>query len=138
MISHIGYLIKSINDKIKIHADEDLKSHDLTLTQSRVLIYLVHHGGKATQKEIETFLEVSHPTVVGIVSRMTKNGYLSTSFDPDDRRNKDVELTKKAHETGKDMDHVIGNMEKRMLSPLSDDEITQLTEMLEKVYDNLR
>ena len=66
----VGYFIKNINDRLKVRADADLKSYNLTLAQSRVLAFLNNQGGSATQKEIEVFLEVSHPTVVGIVSRM--------------------------------------------------------------------
>lgn len=137
MESHIGYLIKSINDKIKVNADEDLKSHDLTLAQSRVLVYLFKRGGRATQKEIEDFLKVSHPTVVGLISRMKKSGFLTFWQDDKDRRNKIVQLTDKAFETGKDMDAVIGMMEQKMLRPLTDSQIEELTAMLEIVYRNL-
>ena len=63
----VGYLIKYINDKLKVKADAELKQYNLTLTQSRVFAFLNSCGGQATQKEIEVFLEVSHPTVVGIV-----------------------------------------------------------------------
>ena len=73
----VGYLIKSINDKLKVRADAELKKYHLTMSQSRVLIYLRSRGGQATQKEIETFLDVAHPTVVGLVSRMEQNGYVT-------------------------------------------------------------
>lgn len=72
----IGYLIKNINDKLKVKADADLKHSNLTLAQSRVLTFLASQDGQATQKEIEIFLEVSHPTIVGIISRMEQNGHL--------------------------------------------------------------
>ena len=46
----IGYLFKVITDKIKINADADMRRHNLTLTQSRVLTFLEKKGGTATQK----------------------------------------------------------------------------------------
>ena len=49
----IGCLLKMITDKIKMRADANLAQQGLTLTQSRVLGYLNHNGGQATQKEIE-------------------------------------------------------------------------------------
>lgn len=61
----IGYLVKMIDDKMKVKADADLTHYDLTLSQCRVLTFLQSQEGQATQKEIEDFLEVSHPTVVG-------------------------------------------------------------------------
>ena len=77
----IGYQFKIINDRIKARADADLKTHDLTLTQTRVLGFLAESGGQATQKEIEADLQVSHPTVVGIISRMEQKGFLCTWTD---------------------------------------------------------
>ncbi len=137
MESHIGYLIKSISDRIKVHADKDLKDHNLTLSQSRVVMFLSKHGGQATQKEIEVFMDVSHPTVVGLVSRMEENGFVTSRMDDEDRRNKIVTLTAHALTTGANMDKVIGDMESKMLSSLSDKQIEELTEMLETVYHNV-
>ena len=99
----IGYLIKNINDKLKVKADADLKNSNLTLAQSRVLAFLDSRGGQATQKEIEVYLEVSHPTVVGIISRMEQNGHLRCRVDETDKRNKIVALTEQAKALGEEM-----------------------------------
>ncbi|MGN1073860.1 MAG: MarR family winged helix-turn-helix transcriptional regulator [Eubacteriales bacterium] len=133
----VGYLIKNINDKLKAHADADLKTFRLTLAQSRVLAFLNGQGGEATQKEIELFLEVSHPTVVGIVSRMEQNGYLACTVDARDRRNKVVHLTAKARALGEDMERNVAENEKKMLESLSDGEIAELKRMLTVIYQNL-
>ena len=138
MQTHIGYLIKAINDKIKVNADADLSSHNLTMAQSRVLVYLLHQNGKATQKQIEDYLEVSHPTVVGIVSRMEKNGFLTNKVDQKDHRNRIIELTSYAYTTGKDMDKVVGKMEKDLLSPLNESQIKELTKLLELIYQKVK
>ena len=45
--------------------------------------------------------------------------------------------TDKAYEIGKDMDSVVESMEQRMLKPLNDSQIKQLTEMLELISKNL-
>lgn len=133
----VGYLIKNINDKLKAKADADLKHYNLTLTQSRVFAFLRHKGGQATQKEIETFLEVSHPTVVGIVSRMEQNGHVTTRTDARDKRNKIVKLTRQAEELGIDMEHNILATEKKIISTLSDEDAERLREMLLIIYKNL-
>lgn len=132
----VGYLIKSINDKLKTKADTDLKRYNLTFTQSRVFAFLQEKGGQATQKEIEVFLDVSHPTVVGIVSRMEQNGYL-TCWQDEDKRNKNVKLTKKAHALGMDMEQHMSETEKQLLAPLSGAEAEQLKQLLLQVYSHL-
>ena len=133
----IGYLIKNINDKLKAKADADLKHYNLTLAQSRVFAFLHSNGGQATQKEIEVFLEVSHPTVVGIVSRMEQNGHVISWFDEHDKRNKIVRLTNQAQALGMDMEQNIKSNEKQMLASLTDEDIERLRELLLVVYKNL-
>lgn len=132
----VGYLIKSINDKLKVKADAELKRYNLTFTQSRVFAYLQEKGGQSTQKEIEVFLGVSHPTVVGIVSRMEQSGYLTCRQD-EDKRNKNVKLTPKAQALGMDMEqHVLEN-ERHLLAPLNEAEAAQLKQFLIQIYNHL-
>ncbi|MGM9521063.1 MAG: MarR family winged helix-turn-helix transcriptional regulator [Oscillospiraceae bacterium] len=133
----VGYFIKNINDKLKVKADADLRNYNLTLAQSRVLAFLNSRGGKATQKEIEVFLEVSHPTVVGIVSRMEQNGHVISWIDATDKRNKIVKLTEQAEAMGMDMEQNILANEKKMLASLSDEDIENLRRMLMVIYKNL-
>lgn len=133
----VGYLIKNINDKLKVRADADLKHFDLTFVQSRVLAYLNDYGGEATQKELELFLEVAHPTVVGIVSRMEQKGYLTCRMDESNRRNKLVSLTDKARALGTEMEQNITRNEEALLASLSESEIEQLRHSLMVIYNNL-
>ena len=133
---HIGYLIKSINDKLKIKADEDLRQHKLTLSQSRIVGFLAQKNGMATQKEIEDFLAISHPTVVGLVSRMKQNGIVSTHFDSKSR-SKIVLLTKQAKAFAEDMNNTITESEKTLLAGLSDENVASLETMLTAILKNL-
>ena len=133
----IGYLIKNINDKLKVKADADLKHNNLTLAQSRVLTFLDSKGGQTTQKEIEVFLEVSHPTVVGIISRMEQNGHLRCWVDEKDKRNKIVALTEQAKALGDEMKQKIFANEQRLLASLSREDIEKLKQMLLTIYNNL-
>lgn len=132
----VGYLIKSINDKLKVRADTELKKYHLTMSQSRVLVYLRSQGGQATQKEIETFLDVAHPTVVGLVSRMEQNGYV-TCWPCEDGRNKYVKLTPQAEAIDKDMQENMHANEEMLLAPLSPEEREQLRDLLLTVAEHL-
>ncbi len=132
----VGYLIKSINDKLKVKADADLKRYHLTFTQSRVFAFLQEKGGQATQKEIEVFLDVSHPTVVGIVSRMEQSGYV-ICWQDEDRRNKNVKLTQKAHSLDMDMEQHMLETERHLLEPLSSVEAEQLKRLLLRMNNHL-
>ena len=136
-VSGVGYFLKVITDKIKVKADADLKSRNLTLTQSRVLAFLCSKGGQVTQKDIEEFMGVAHPTVVGIVARMELNGFLTCRVDASDKRNKIVALTPHAQDIGNELAHFIAQQEEKMLVGLTQEQIDSLRQSLSVIYDNL-
>ena len=133
----IGYFMKSINDRLKTRADNQLKSRNLTMTQSRVLGFLHSKNGQATQKEIGDYLQVAHPTVVGIVARLEKNGFVTCRIDPTDKRSKIVSLTKHAEIIGEEMGSLVEDSEAKMLYGLGQEDIENLKKYLSTIYDNL-
>ena len=137
MQKKIGHLFKLISDRMKANGDAKLKEKNLTFTQSQVLRYVRFHEGKATQKEIEEYFKVSHPTVVGIVSRMENNGYLHCYTDAKDRRQKICELTETGYAVGEVIHAEIMERDRRLVEGLKEEEVTELMRMLEIVYRNL-
>lgn len=133
----IGYLLKQITDKIKISADASFKERHLTLAQARVLQYVISRGGNTTQKDIEDYLDVSHPTVVGIVSRMEKNGYLICHMDSEDRRNKIVEATEPAFFIAQELEEGRIAQEEKLLRGLTEKEVEELHRMLQVIRKNV-
>ena len=137
MQKKVGHMFKMISDRMKADGDAALKKKNLTFTQSQVLRYVRFHEGKATQKEIEDYFQVSHPTVVGIVTRMENNGYLHCYTDVKDRRQKICELTEAGFAVGEVIHAEIMEQDRRLMEGLSEEEVTELMRMLEIVYRNL-
>lgn len=129
--------MKQITDKIKAAADADLKNRNLTLSQVRVLEYISSKGGSVTQKSIEEYLDVSHPTVVGIVARLEKNGYLICYSDKTDRRNKIVAMTERSARVIHEVQRKIAAQEEKLLQGLSAEEIEQLQRLLNTILKNV-
>ena len=72
-------------------------------------------AGRRRKKEIEGFLQVSHPTVAGIISRMEQNGFVRCWLDPADKRSKIVCQTERAAGIAQDMHATIQATEQQML-----------------------
>ena len=129
-------MIKYISDKVRQKADNNLKDHNVTLSQVRVLNFLWRENGSCSQKQIEDFLQVSHPTVVGLVSRMEQSGYIQTSVSPDDKRNKIVTVTDSGMSLACELCRYMEDIDKRMLVGLTDEQQAQLADMLYIVSQN--
>lgn len=133
----IGYMVKQLESKLHTIADAAFGESELTYAQVRVLKILWKHGGQAAQKVIETELKVSHPTVVGIVSRLEKSGYVSCHTDPGDRRNKIVCATRLALKHRQWHDARMTETEQRLTAGFSREELETLREMLRRLYRNI-
>ena len=97
-VREIGRLLKQLSDKMEATANADLKKLDLTIAQSRVLLYLDERDEKrASQRELEEHLDVSHATVHGILARMEAKGLVQMSTSPKDRRMRIVQLNINDH-----------------------------------------
>ena len=70
--------IKRVSESIDRILNAKLSNDDLTLTQCRVLYTLLHRTNDrtATQKEIEDYLSISHPTAVGVFHRLESKGLI--------------------------------------------------------------
>ena len=122
----LGYLIKQISDKMRANADAVFRKHG----QVHVLSFVQACGGSATQKEIEIYLDVSHPTIVGLVSRLEKSGFVTSHVDENNRRNKIVCVTKKAQQTRESLEIERQKTERRLEQALGQQEREQLMHLL--------
>lgn len=136
---NIGFLFKLIHDCIRKDADCSLKQMDLTLAQMRILGYVYAHKDEAvSQKDIEHFLEVSHPTVVGLLKRLEAKGFITTSFDQNDKRIKNIYITEKESLLREEMIKHRDATEARLLKDFRQEEKVLLSMLLEKVYNNVK
>lgn len=133
----IGMIIKQISDRIRVGANEFHQTYGLTFSQAQVLYYLYASGGTATQKEVETYLEVSHPAVVGLVARLSEAGFVTCYLDKSDRRSKILCVTQQAREVEAQMLKDRVAIEEQMSEGLSPQELEELHRMLSIVARNV-
>lgn len=92
----IGLLIKSTSKSIEKALDFELhRKCGLSSGQWKVIGALAIQNG-LTQSKIAEMVFVETPTLVPILDKMEKDGWVERKADPDDRRNNNVFLTKKA------------------------------------------
>lgn len=134
----VGFLIKNISDKINKLANSFLKKNDVTFSQVKVLHFLSEQENYcATQKKIETFLQVSHPAVTGIISRLEEKGFVTSEISVNRRLTKIVKLTEEGLKNDQDTGFNKDENEKVITQGLTEAEKTKLIKLLLKVNDSL-
>jgi len=92
----IGLLLKTSAKTWEKAADIELRERfGLTGAKWKIIVALSVKEG-ITQKHIADMVFVEAPTLVPVIDRMEKEGYLTRQADPRDRRNNLIFMTKKS------------------------------------------
>jgi MarR family multiple gene transcriptional regulator MgrA len=82
----LGLIFRRVSHAVKKETDNNLKRLNLTMSQGLVLEYLNNtKDDELTQKAIEQHFNLQHPTVSGILKRLEKHGFITTSVNKADR-----------------------------------------------------
>ena len=138
MDKHVGMYFKKISEKLEKKANENLGKRELTFSQGKVLWYLRKNSEKTvTLSDIAKFLDCTHATVSGLVSRLEKKGYLRIETDQSDHRAKNLFLTEKEMTKFRAMQEHRKQMEETLLQGFEEKERNELLSYLQRVYENL-
>lgn len=138
MDKHVGMYFKKISEKLEKKANENLGKRELTFSQGKVLWYLRKNSEKTvTLSDIAKFLDCTHATVSGLVSRLEKKGYLRVETDQSDHRAKNLFLTEKEMTKFRAMQEHRKQMEETLLQGFDEKERNELLSYLQRVYENL-
>lgn len=138
MEQDIGYLIKKIETATKKNIQNFFNEQDLTFRQAHVIRVLKCNGRPLSLKQLREELKIANPTMVGIIKRMEKNGYVVTHVSPKDKRVRMVELTKRSEKLIDRIEEDRTAFHKQMYKDISDKELKQLEKLLSRIYANLQ
>ena len=102
-LRELGYLalatrLKRLSDRM-IHSGREMyKLLELDIEPNWYMIFLLlKEHGQLSVTEISGRLQLSHPSVISIIEKMTKKGFLNTVRSEADGRKQLISLSEKAH-----------------------------------------
>lgn len=122
----------------KCAMDARVSRYDVTPVQTRVLMYLHHHGGRVPQRELTEFLRAKPSTVNGILDRMEEKGLVLRSVLGEDARRRLITLTDKGRERQARFTESFLASEEAMLRGFSPEERETLLGLLDRIVENLK
>ena len=114
-----------------------MSKYDLTFQQFQIIEYITQQNKEVSQKDIETYLNVAHPTVVGLLKRMEIKNYIVCQTNPQNKRIKNVYLTKEALTLMEEISQQKRKMEEDILSGISQRQKDELIKSLQVVFNNI-
>ena len=115
---------------------DEFKKLEISKGQPKILDYLVEHDG-SIQKDIAKNCNIEAATVTSILSIMEKVGFVERRPNKDDRRIINVYLTEKGRRVQVNSQKVISQIERDCFSDFNEEEMKQLKNFFERMYNNL-
>ena len=114
----------------------ELAPRGITFRQVQVLGWLAHEG-ELSQTELADRMHVEPPTLVGILDRMERDGWISRQDCPTDRRKKIIRVEQQAEPVWAEIVSCARQVRARAVAGLELEQIQTLREVLDKVFENL-
>ena len=132
----LGVWITFAADAYRKALTEELAPHGFTFRQCQVLGYLAYDGPQA-QNVLAEKMRVEPPTLVGILDRMERDGWISREACTEDRRKKLIHPTELARPVWDTILQCGRRVRARASQGLSSEQLELLRELLHIVQENL-
>lgn len=139
MEREIGFYLKKIFQMMEKNLNKDLEDIDLTGMQAHVLLYLYKNRKNIiNQRDIEREFELTNPTVNGILKRLENKGFIKRVVSLNDARNKEIMITDKSISLIAEMKKKAKNMENKMTSGITKEELDTFYQVIKKMFNNVQ
>lgn len=109
-----------------------LKPNDLTIQQYNVLrILRGQHGNPANLSTIQERMVDRSSNTTRLVDKLIKKGWAERRVCPSNRRKVEILITESGHAILKELDDVMENNNKQILSRLTEEQLIQLNHLLD-------
>ena len=133
----IGYWMVTTAHALERALNEELARHGITFRQWQVLAWLAHEGELA-QSELADRMQVQAPTLVGILDRMERDGWIVREACSSDRRKKIVRPTPRVEPVWSKMVACAREVRSRATQGIESEQLEQVMEVLGAIQVNLR
>jgi MarR family transcriptional regulator for hemolysin len=133
----IGYWLTITTQAYHRAVLEELAPHGITYRQSMVLGWLALEG-ELSQTELAARMMIEPPTLVGILDRMERDGWITRHSCPGDRRKKLIRATSAAEPAWEKIVECAMRVRARAVEGLSERQLATLKKLLRRIGRNLK
>jgi len=135
---HIGDLVYLVSKEMRREVERRLQNENLNYTQFQALMAIKRYDNGVSQEEISHILEIDKSNVSRSVRRLSESGWIDVHVDQEDARRTLLTLTEQSENKLKSLQHLLSEVESKMLRNIPSDEQKQVSRLLEDVLSNLR
>jgi MarR family transcriptional regulator for hemolysin len=132
----VGYWVIMTAQALERALNDELAPHGITYRQCQVLGGLALHG-PLSQRELASRMRIEPPTLVGILDRMERDGWISRRPCADDRRKNLIHPTRHAKPVWSKIVTCAKRVRARATAGISRQEFETLKDLLQRIGENL-
>jgi MarR family transcriptional regulator for hemolysin len=133
----IGFWLTLTTQAYHRSVSEELAPHGITYRQSMVLAWLALEG-ELSQTELASKMMIEPPTLVGILDRMERDGWIARHDCPTDRRKKIVRAKEAAEPVWEQIVQCALRVRSLATEGLDETQLATLRSLLQRVHQNLK
>jgi MarR family transcriptional regulator for hemolysin len=135
----IGFIINRTAKMLIQAFDQELRKEiGITFGQWKIIITLVNNDDGLTQKEIADKLGLEGPTLIPIIDKLEKDGFVTRMVDKNDRRNNRIFLTEKTTSTLDLMINCGLRIKNMSMRDITEENVSITKDTLEKMWKNIQ
>ena len=128
-----GPLLHGVARAWRLKLDQRLKPLGLSQAKWRTLLHLYRAETALTQSEIASHLGIEEPTLVSLLHRLERAGWVARKTAKHDRRCKTVHLGRRAQHAIEQINATAVNLREELLSEIPRSELSGCMDVLERI-----
>lgn len=128
-----GPLLHGVARAWRLKLDQRLKPMGLSQAKWRTLLHLSLAEGALTQSEVASRLGIEEPTLVNILHRLERAGWVARKTAPHDRRCKTVHLGSRAQHAIEQINATATNLREELLSDIPPADLQRCMQVLDRI-----
>jgi DNA-binding MarR family transcriptional regulator len=130
--------VKILNTAIERILNKEMAELGITYTQATVIGFLRKNTEREIcQKDVETSLGLTHPTVSSILSRLEEKDFIQTTPFSNDRRYKKIFLTDKSVSMADAIQRKIDRISENAFRGISSEKQEDFSQIIQKMVRNI-
>jgi DNA-binding MarR family transcriptional regulator len=130
-----GSLVQQVGRKLHTTVETELASFDVTAQQAALLLHAAQ--GQTSPNQLAPLLGTDTAGMTRLLDRLEAKRLIRRRRHPQDRRSRVIEVTAEGQTIVPRLSPIFGHVSFRLLDGFSENEVRQLTTMLQRMLDNL-
>lgn len=129
----LSWLLHRAAQRIKIDLDELARAYGLSGFRDWIVLAALVSGGKRTQLALGHEVALDKTTLMALLDRLERDGFIVRTVDPQDRRARVPEVTAKGREVQEKLQSCRDGVENAMLAQFTDEERHTFQHVLRRI-----